>query len=156
LSSGYPNKTRASGVELILGDSLPYELNMIEQMYIRLHVHQPDQWVAHALIEPFCIHAHSLPVLGNKDHVKAKQFTGGSDAAQYPISKPLVDKLHDQIAHLSANRPDVEEDKIGPQERATLVTRLILEARNFASKLSPSDRALMSEKYSSMLIAPID
>jgi len=50
-------------VELILGDSLPYELNMLEQMFIRLHVHQPDQWVANALIEPFCIHAHSLPVL---------------------------------------------------------------------------------------------
>jgi len=145
-------------VELILGDSLPYELNMLEQMFIRLHVHEPDQWVANALIESFCIHARTLCLFfANKDHVKAKQFTGGSYGAQYPISKLLVDKLHDQIAHLSANRPDVEEDKIGPQERATLVTRLILEARNFASKLSPSDRALMSEKFSSMvLIAPID
>jgi len=108
-------------VELILGDSLPYELNMLEQMFIRLRVHQPDQWVVNALIESFCIHARTLCLFfANKDHVKAKQFTGGS-YAQYPISKLLVDKLHDQIAHLSANRTDVEEDKIGPQEYSSML-----------------------------------
>jgi DNA-binding CsgD family transcriptional regulator len=125
---------------------LMYEVWMLQETYSRLRQPQTDSVVVDALIESFCIHARLLleffESCGQEQAIEATEFTGGSYIAQYTsaISKTLRGKLNQQIAHLSENRTDLTDEKIGPKDRAILHETLLQELTHFSTKVLPPYR----------------
>ena len=129
-------------LEFALKNSLEYEIQMLGQTYLRLQLPQTDPLVVNALIELFCIHARLLleffdPGRPHPGTILAEEFTGGDYKPAYTsaISDSLRAKLHQQIAHLSENRTDQSEEKIGPLDRTLLHTALHQELVHFFTKV---------------------
>jgi hypothetical protein len=81
---------------------LPHEIDMLFAMFARLDEGISDIPLRNAAIESFCIHARNLiEFLEGTGKVKAKAVTYDYKAfADGKVDRGLVEKLHDQIAHL--------------------------------------------------------
>jgi hypothetical protein len=131
------------GKMLVFTDHIMYEIKMLQMTYGLLGVPWYSGWVGNALIESFCVHARALIDFFEKrrpetdEQVCACHFTDNS-YQPFPSGKvdgPLRGKLQAQIAHLSYQRAKDDDDKIGPEDRKTLLTLINREIDHFAAHL---------------------
>ena len=125
---------------------LRYEVLMLDQTRRKLKAQDfPDQYMANALIEAFCVHARNLNEFfleasdRYKDLLKASSFT---DAAYKPprntkLRRALFDKINRQISHLTKKRTSVARLKIGDKHREQMFAILIGDLQRFDRHLKP-------------------
>jgi hypothetical protein len=139
----------------IIRVNLPYEIDMLRYTYLWLVEMDPASESSerkacrHALIESFCVHAHSL-VDFFSDYARrptdaiASEFTFSSfspiDQTKEPL-KTLREKFNKQIVHLTKNRTTVEANKIEAiadgRQLLQLIEPVIV---SFANNLTPEFR----------------
>src|ERR1700730_2405008 len=130
-----PSPSAPSPAELLLQCHLGYEIWMLQETYRRCpndanNTARADDAVIrdNALIESFCVHARNLIEFFTKETSRKKlqkQYTNN----YWPVSAVSITKinkhLNNQITHLrEGERPITDSEKIGPQERAKILTIL--------------------------------
>jgi hypothetical protein len=121
---------------------LPYEIRMLRAIYQRLQCGFDLQTTANLFIEGFALHARNLidffwdnKPLKSKNAV-ARHFTdkcyspfNGVD----PKTNGVYGKINKQIAHITYDRTDIDQNKLGIQDRKTLFEMIEGEIENFAN-----------------------
>jgi len=150
----------------IFTEDLPYEIKMLRYGYKRLQSGLDGQAEINVFIECFCVHARNLLDFfwpkqpKKKNHAIARQFIkdrrlytpfGGVD----PNTNGLYGKLCDQIVHLTYDRTDIADDKIGDDDRDYLKRLIEKEIDNFCCHLHPSYRHLWNQRAELPAHAPV-
>src|SRR5271156_270235 len=126
--------------EQIVSVDLPYEITMLRVIYQRLQFEFDLQTTANLFIEGFSLHARNLIDFfwdnrppNSKDAV-ARHFTDKSYCPFNgidPKTNGAYAKINKQISHLTYDRTDIEQNKLGPQDRKTLFAMIESEIQNF-------------------------
>ncbi len=124
---------------------LPYEMDMLRVTYLMLSTPGAKLWfteyVLNALIEAFCVHARNLFEFYSatnslkEETVAAQHFTTNYQAFPDGLPGRIIGKLNAQITHLSYNREDDADRKIGSDDRKRIFGLLELEMERFAAHL---------------------
>lgn len=142
----------AASREELLSVHLKYEFQMLRYTHERLAAwNTPPNSKSNAYIKSFSVHARNLIEFfelrkPKKDYVGAFMFTAPEyePMAKTTVSASLRGKLNNQIAHLTFARTDMDAEKIGNMDRASLTRILRAERDRFISQLLPQYQAFRS------------
>jgi hypothetical protein len=157
----FPNRIRGGlvvpktleKIQEVFDKHVRYEISRLAEMYDRLL--KPELYsqlqpcvrdtITDALIVAFCIHAKNLmeflSYTPRRDRATAEDYAG-SDYRRWKIAPrthahDLKGKLNNQLSHLSFERTDEPNEKIGIQERKDLVDMLHDELVRWIAQLKP-------------------
>lgn len=124
----------------LLNIHVRYELDMLFGLYEQLQRPASNAVCGNALIESFCLHARQLiDFFDNQQGLHAEQFTSsGYEPLPHQtlgITPTVKRKLNTQIAHLTEQRTDDSDAKIGPRDRTQLRDGLQKALRHFEAHL---------------------
>jgi hypothetical protein len=152
----------------IIKTDLPYEIDGLRYAYNRLQSGLEGQAEINVFIECFCVHARNLIDFfwpkqpKQKNHAIARQFMDTKAKRLYtslqgadPNANGLYRKICDQIVHLTYDRTDDAERKIGPDDRSYLKQLIEKEIGNFSRHLHPSYRHLWNRRAEFATYAPL-
>jgi hypothetical protein len=137
------------GLNSIIEHHLRYEVQMLRYTHRRLGVKFSNKCEENACIESFCIHARNLiDFLGGKlnddgKYAAASHFADGYSVQEVPGK--LYGKLSEQIVHITYNRSDNDEEKLGPDDRKRLFELIDKEIQIFIRRLKEQYRPLWQE-----------
>jgi hypothetical protein len=149
-------KTQAM-IEMV-NHQVPYEVGMLRCTFLLLSRGVPEgadqRAVLNANIESFCIHARNLIEFFSRESTKPKDKAGArhftlSSYRAFKMPKTeerLVEKLNEQIAHLSYKRTTKDEEKILGSDRAVLLWILEDEIARFGKSLRDEYKALWPQE----------
>ena len=142
-------------LEEILGEHLPYALDMLRFTFERLRDGEADDVRRNALIESFSIHARSLiDFFGAGNYIKKTSLLNGKPDLfkNGKVSPALIKKLNTQIAHLTLKRTADSQDKIGDLDRQELLDNIRLALQEFEQHLRPEFKALWQYQSDSSML----
>ena len=120
---------------------LPYEIDMLRELYLELLSGKYSQLLHNSHIESFLIHARNLiEFFKNKEpcDFDPRLFTDESyEPNRQFINSKLLDKINEQIAHLTADRTAVASEQLGPTHWAQIKEALESEISRFEKTLKP-------------------
>jgi hypothetical protein len=134
-------------VEAVLKEHLPYELDMLEQSFLRLHsegADELDKLIKNALVETFWVHARNLfeffKQCPSSEHtrgiVSAQDLAPGYERLKEK-SENFTGRVNDQITHLRYER--VSKDKFNEYEMLRAKEAIEREFKRFQKKLIDPD-----------------
>ena len=135
--------------ENLMREHVPYEFDMIRSTFDILFAPEPLPLghTRNALIESFAFHSRALiDFFNGKGGSDARHFTGAGYVPfrRGPISKMLVGKLDQQVAHITEKRTNKAHLKLNGADMATLRRRLNIETDEFLLHMKPEYRAIWS------------
>ena len=139
-----PKSVTDAVAEAFISRHLPYEVQMMRELHPELTSGRYNQLIHNSNIQSFCIHARNLiEFFKNKKSCDfdPRLFT---DSRHEPngdfIEHVLEGKIHQQIAHLTAQRTANAEDQLGPKQWTKILKRVNDEIERFEAALTPEFR----------------
>ena len=148
-----PDAAPNPGRDLVMSDTLPYEIWMMHQTVelLALGIFAPGP-MQNALIESFAVHARTLieffKLKPNRqpDDADACDFTSPAykrfSAGKVP--QDIVDKINKQIAHITESRTVDPKEKLNGNGTDIVELRLLLDAEigEFKNHITPTYQAI--------------
>jgi hypothetical protein len=122
---------------------LPYEIDMLRELYPELTGRRNTQLIHNAVVESFHTHARNLIeffVMANNCNFDPRWFTNGFNINQKFIKDTLVHKINQQISHLTAKRTKVGDDQLGEPQWEEIKNSIEGEISRFEAALSTSNK----------------
>lgn len=133
----------------LMMDHVPYEIAMMQATHEGLTEGRIRQGICfNAYIESFAIHARSLINFFNgKDGCKAKDFTDNyTPFANGKVPKRLVEKLNQQIPHITEKRFNTPEEKLNLDDVKEIRRLIDAETSRFLEHMQPGYRTTWDTK----------
>lgn len=132
----------------LMMDHVPYEIAMMRATHDGLIQGLPQGTCMNAYIESFAIHARSLiNFLNGKDGCHAADFADNyTPFVGGRIPKRLIDKLNQQIPHITERRFNSPEDKLNGEDIRELRGRIDVELGQFFAHMEPRYREIWDSK----------
>ena len=129
-------------------DHVPYEIAMMRATHDALSQGVPPGICSNAYIESFAIHARALiNFLNGKDGSRAQDFAENYfPFASGQIRQGLIEKLNQQIPHITEKRFNTPEEKLNGADIDELRVRIDDELRRFLAHLTPHYREIWDTK----------
>jgi hypothetical protein len=128
-----------------VGEHLAYEIKMLHETRKALRGNPVSpQVITFALMESFCVHARNLNefFLESKRNDTLKASTFATSSYRRPENpedrRALFQKIHTQIAHLTAERTSAAAEKIGPVDREEMYSWVYACLNYFADHIRAS------------------
>src|ERR1700752_522395 len=132
----------------LMMDHVPYEVSMMRATHDGLIQGLPPGTCSNAYIESFALHDRSLiNFLNGKDGCRATDFA--NDYVPFAgdrVPKRLIDKLNQQIPHITEKRFNSPEEKLNGEDINELRRRIDAELGYFLDHMKPAYKEIWDTK----------